>query len=144
MKNFKQFILEISKFEAVDVQAVKTKLKKIRMHNVRPPTNDAYFLVDLFVDNDSTLNRGQIPGIWKNLARKILDDKYDHNKAVKIWLNLVDTATKMLMRDEGIIDTVKNFFPKKERELLAKQMADAFIDELIIGGQDLVKLATGR
>ena len=61
--------------------------------------------------------------------------KYDHKKAPKLWMYLVDAGAKKYIKDHGSPgDKVKDMFPKKTRELVAQEFADEYKDEIEVQG----------
>jgi hypothetical protein len=100
MKNFKTFI------EAVDERMVG-ELK-------------------IFIDNDAQLYKQRLIPIVKNIQRKMKSGKYDHKKAPKLWMYLVDDGAKKYLKD-GFY----NFkFSKQEKEAVAQMYADEYKDEI--------------
>ena len=63
----------------------------------------------IFIDNDGDLYRQQLTPIIKNLLRKIKSGKYDHKKAPKLWMYLVDNDTVIISSFLPIL-TLRLFF----------------------------------
>src|SRR2546430_2062306 len=66
----------------------------------------------LFIQNDGDLYRQQFEPIVKNLNRKRAKGEYDSEKAVKLWIYLVDNGARKYIKEFGTpgshIDTVFN------------------------------------
>ena len=99
MKNFKTFI------EAVDGNMV-IELK-------------------LYIENDGQLYKQRLIPIVKNIQRKMKSGKYDHKKAPKLWMYLVDDGAKKYSKE---FSGVK--FGKPERQAVAQEFADEYKDEI--------------
>ena len=99
MKNFKTFI------EAVDKNMV-IELK-------------------LYIENDGDLYKQKIIPIVKNIQKKMKSGKYDHKKAPKLWIYLVDEGAKKYQKE---FPGVK--FSKQEKEAVAQEYADEYRDEI--------------
>jgi hypothetical protein len=99
MKNFKTFI------EAVDKHMV-SELK-------------------LYIENDADLYRQRLVPIVKNIQKKMKSGKYDHKKAPKMWMYLVNDGVKKYVKE---FPGVK--FSKQEKEAVAQEFADEYKDEI--------------
>ena len=99
MKNFKTFI------EAVD--------------------KDMVIELKLYIENDGQLYKQRIIPIVKNIQRKMKSGKYDHKKAPKLWMYLVDDGAKKYQKE---FPGVK--FGKPERLAVAQEFADEYKDEI--------------
>ncbi len=99
MKNFTAFVKENWKDEA-------TELK-------------------LYIDNDGDLYRQRLVPIVKNIQRTMKSGKYDHSKAPKLWMYLVDDGAKKYSKE---FPGVK--FDKKVRQYVAQEFADEYKDEI--------------
>ena len=99
MKNFKTFI------EAVD--------------------KDMVIELKLYIENDGDLYKQKIIPIVKNIQRKMKSGKYDHKKAPKLWMYLVDEGAKKYAKE---FPGVK--FSKQERLAVAQEFADEYKDEI--------------
>jgi hypothetical protein len=82
----------------------------------------------LYIDNDGDLYRQQLTPIIKNLMRKINSGKYDHKKAPKLWMYLVDNGARKYVKEFG--GNVRDMFPKKTREAVAQSMADDYKEQI--------------
>ena len=79
----------------------------------------------LYIENESDLYRQKIIPIVKNVQRKMKSGKYDHNKAPKLWMNLVTAGVKKYKKE---FPGVK--FTKQEKEAVAQEFADEYKDEI--------------
>jgi hypothetical protein len=96
---------------------------------------DAIWELDLFIDNDGDLYRQQTQPIQKNLITKLAKGVYDKDKAVKLWMYLVDSGAKKYAREHGSPDTAWNImFPKTVRLEVAKAQNEKFLSEAVYGG----------
>lgn len=79
----------------------------------------------LFVDNDAQLYKQQFIPIIKNILRKRKRGVYDHSKAPKLWLYLMDNAAKKYAKEHGEPGARwMDMFPKNIRRLAAQMKAD--------------------
>ncbi len=99
MKNFTTFVKENWKDEAMELK--------------------------LYIDNDGDLYRQRLVPIVKNIQRKMKSGKYDHSKAPKLWMYLVDDGAKKYSKE---FPGVK--FDKKVRQYVAQEFADEYKDEI--------------
>jgi len=96
---------------------------------------DAVYELKLYIENDETLYNRQIVPIIKNIQKKMKSGKYDHKKAPKLWLYLVDNGAKKYVKEYG--GTVRDIFPKAEREQVARELADEYRDEIKAQGGEM-------
>ena len=74
---------------------------------------DAVNELDLYINNNEDLYRKHFMPIVYNLQRKLDKKIYDHEKAKKLWMYLVDTAAREYTQEFGQPgEDVKDFFPK--------------------------------
>ncbi len=99
MKNFTTFVKENWKDEAMELK--------------------------LYIDNDGDLYRQRLVPIVKNIQRKMKSGKYDHSKAPKLWMYLVDDGAKKYSKE---FPGVK--FDRKVRQYVAQEFADEYKDEI--------------
>lgn len=99
MKNFTAFVKENWKDEAMELK--------------------------LYIDNDGDLYRQRLVPIVKNIQRKMKSGKYDHSKAPKLWMYLVDDGAKKYSKE---FPGVK--FDRKVRQYVAQEFADEYKDEI--------------
>jgi len=96
--------------------------------------------LDLFVMNNEDLYRRRFMPIIKNLQRKIAKNVYDHEKAKKLWMYLVDAAAKEYVKEFGKPDEdVKQLFPRETRQRVAELIADRELENIKQGEYDVVK-----
>ena len=102
--------------------------------------SDAVNELDLFIMNDEDLYRRRFMPIISNIKRKIKKNIYDHEKAQKLWMYLVDDAAKEYVKEFGsTADDVKDMFPKETRMQVAKIIADREKENIEQGEYDVVK-----
>ena len=82
----------------------------------------------MYIENDAQLYKSQLIPIVKNMQRKMKSGKYDHRKAPKLWMYLVDAGAKKYVKEFG--GDVRNMFDKQTRQYVAQQMADEYKDEI--------------
>lgn len=82
--------------------------------------------LDLYLSNDGRLYPKR-KAIIENLGKKAGRGKYEHAKAYKAWLYLVDDAAKGYLREHaGPGASMRSLFPKLLRVELAKELADRY------------------
>ena len=89
-----------------------------------------------YIENDSDLYRQQIVPIIKNVQRKMKSGKYDHTKAPKLWMYLIDNGAKKYVKEFG--GNVKDMFPKDLRMSVANEFANEYRAEIEIQGGEMV------
>lgn len=90
--------------------------------------------LQLFIENDGQLYRGQTTSIIKNLATKMAKGVYDRTKAEKLWMYLVESGAKKYAKDSGGDwnvpgQTWHDMFSMEDRRHVAKELNDKFLDE---------------
>ena len=96
--------------------------------------------LDLFIMNNEDLYRRKFMPIIQNLKRKIARNVYDHDKAKKLWMYLIDDAAKEYVKEFGNPDEdVKDMFPKETRLRVAELIADREFENLKQGEYDVIK-----
>tara|TARA_R110000744_G_scaffold217819_2_gene336525 strand:+ start:1332 stop:1670 length:339 start_codon:yes stop_codon:yes gene_type:complete len=78
----------------------------------------------LYIDNDSNIYRQRYMPILKNLSKKKKKGNYQKGLASKAFLYLVDDGAKRYTREYG--GNVRDVFPKRQRQMLAKDYVDEF------------------
>lgn len=102
--------------------------------------SDAVNELDLFIMNNEELYRRRFMPIISNLKRKIAKNIYVHEKAIKLWMYLVDDAAKEYIRQYGNPDEdVKNVFPKETRQRVAQIIADRELENIKQGEYDVTQ-----
>ena len=90
--------------------------------------------------NNEDLYRRRFMPIIQNLKRKIARNVYDHEKAKKLWMYLIDDAAKEYVKEFGNPDEdVKDMFPKETRLRVAEIIADREFENLKQGEYDVIK-----
>ena len=102
--------------------------------------SDAINELDLFIMNDEDLYRQQFMPKISNLRRKMKKGIYDDEKAIKLWMYLVDRAArKFVQQDPQSGMDVKDMFPKETRLKVAQVIADREKENIEQGEYDVVK-----
>lgn len=138
-KSYEDFLVEV-----IEDTNINVRLHKPNVFNTPSSKNGTLDEVEFFMNNNSPLIKQKTDPVRKNLLLKLKRSKYDHTKAPKIWISVVDEGTKRYMKENDIQQNIKDFFPKKDRMLFAEALADEFILEVSIGNWDnLGKLKPG-
>ena len=96
--------------------------------------------LDLYIMNSEELYRRKFMPIILNLKRKMAKGIYDHEKAVKLRMYLVDDAAKEYVKEFGSqSEDVKDMFPKETREKVARDLADKEKENIEQGEYDAIK-----
>lgn len=85
----------------------------------------------LFIENDGDLYRQQYQPILKNLATKQAKGVYDKEKAVKLWMYLVESGAKKYVREYGGV--WHEMFNVPTRRETATQLNEHFLVESALG-----------
>lgn len=125
-------------------ESVMREMTEPRMHNVQ----DREYMnpvemneLKMYIINDGDLYRQRVVPMINNLQKKLAKGQYDHNMAPKMWLYLVDEGAKKYVRDFG--GNLQMMFPKKDRMVLAKDLADYYWDEISYDMQESTKVKKG-
>lgn len=97
--------------------------------NVDHPAAHELFL---FIENDGDLYRQQYQPILKNLVTKQAKGVYDKDKAIKLWMYLVELGAKKYVREYGSGAWHEMFNVPTRREV-AVQLNDHFLTESALG-----------
>ena len=102
--------------------------------------SDAMNELKLFINNDEDLYRRQFMPIIQNIKRRITNGTYDHEKAPRLWLYLVDAAARKYVNEFGSPDQdVKDMFPKDLRDAIALDMANEEFEKIKAGEYDVTQ-----
>ena len=102
--------------------------------------SDAVNELDTYIMNNEELYRKRFMPIISNIKRKIAKNVYDHEKAQKLWMYLVDDAAKEYVKQFGAQDQdVKDMFPKDTRIQVAQVIADREKENIEQGEYDVSK-----
>ena len=100
--------------------------------------SDATNELDTFIMNNEDLYRRRFMPIISNIKRKIKRNVYDHEKAQKLWMYLVDDAAKEYVKEYGSTqDDVANMFPKETRQQVARVISDRELENIKQGEYDV-------
>ena len=92
---------------------------------------DAARELEIYIENDQKLYKQKLIPIVKNIQKKIASGKYDHKKAPKLWMYLVDEAAKKYIKDHGSRgEKIDSIFNKETRMAVAQNLADNYRDEI--------------
>lgn len=89
----------------------------------------------LFIENDGQLYHSQFVPIVKNLRLKMAKGVYDPEKAVKLWMYLMDAGAKKYVRDFGG-GTWNLVFSVATRQEAAREFNQSFLTEARLGNYD--------
>ena len=102
--------------------------------------SDAVNELDSFIMNDEDLYRRRFMPIISNLRRKVRKNVYDHEKAQKLWMYLIDDAARKYVQEFGSSGTdVKDMFPKETRMQVAKIISDRELENIKQGEYDVTQ-----
>ena len=102
--------------------------------------SDAVNELDTYIMNNEELYRRRFMPIISNIKRKLSKDVYDHEKAQKLWMYLVDDAAKEYVKEFGSQqDDVSNMFPKETRMQVARVISDRELENIKQGEYDAPK-----
>ena len=102
--------------------------------------SDAVNELDTFIMNNEELYRRRFMPIISNIKRKLAKNVYDHEKAQKLWMYLVDDAAKEYVKEYGSTqDDVSNMFPKETRMQVARVISDRELENIKAGEYDAPK-----
>ena len=96
--------------------------------------------LDSYIMNNEDLYRRRFMPIISNIRRKLKKNVYDHDKAQKLWMYLVDDAAKEYVKEFGTTqDDVASMFPKETREQVARVISDRELENIKQGEYDAPK-----
>ena len=96
--------------------------------------------LDSYIMNNEDLYRRRFMPIISNIKRKMAKNVYDHEKAQKLWMYLVDDAAKEYVKEFGSTqDDVSNMFPKETRLQVARVISDRELENIKQGEYDAPK-----
>src|SRR6056300_924121 len=102
--------------------------------------SDAVNELDTYIMNNEALYRRRFMPIISNIRRKLAKNVYDHEKAQKLWMYLVDDAAKEYVKEFGSTqDDVSNMFPKETRQQVARVKSDRELENIKAGEYDAPK-----
>ena len=100
--------------------------------------SDAVNELDSYINNNEDLYRRRFMPIISNIKRKIAKNVYDHEKAQKLWMYLVDDAAREYVTQFGSQDQdVADMFPKETRLKVAQNIADREKENIEQGEYDV-------
>lgn len=89
--------------------------------------------LDLYAENTYYIYDNYIAPTIANLTRKAKAGKYDAEKAIKAWENVLTAAAKMYARDFASADEWCVIFNKATRNSLAVDWEQEYKDEIFEG-----------
>jgi len=100
--------------------------------------SDAVNELDTYIMNNEELYRRRFMPIISNIKRKLKKNVYDHEKAQKLWMYLVDDAAKQYVKEFGSTqDDVSTMFPKATRQQVARVISDRELENIKQGEYDV-------
>ena len=94
--------------------------------------------LDSYIMNNEDLYRRRFMPIISNIKRKMKKNVYDHEKAQKLWMYLVDDAAKQYVKEFGSTqDDVATMFPKETRQQVARIISDRELENIKQGEYDV-------
>jgi hypothetical protein len=91
----------------------------------------------LYIENDSQIHHAMGLPIIKNLTLKKAKGVYEHEKALKAFLNLATFGAKNYHREHGSMTTKwERIFPMAARKEVASEMTAYFETEYRLGNFD--------
>ena len=100
--------------------------------------SDAVNELDTYIMNNEDLYRRRFMPIISNIKRKMKKNVYDHEKAQKLWMYLVDDAAKEYVKEFGSTqDDVASMFPKETRQQVARVISDRELENIKQGEYDV-------
>ena len=94
--------------------------------------------LDSYIMNNEDLYRRRFMPIISNIKRKMKKNVYDHEKAQKLWMYLVDDAAKEYVKEYGSTqDDVATMFPKETRQQVARVISDRELENIKQGEYDV-------
>ena len=94
--------------------------------------------LDSYIMNNEDLYRRRFMPIISNIKRKLKKNVYDHEKAQKLWMYLIDDAAKEYIKEFGSQqDDVADMFPKETREQVARIISDRELENIKQGEYDV-------
>ena len=112
------------------------KIKRIRSRLNESSDEHAETELKLYIQNDRDLYRQQIVPIIKNVQRRMKKGTYDHAKAPKLWMYLVDNGAKKYVKEFGGDD--KRDFPKDLRLSIANEFANEYKAKIEIHSGEMI------
>ena len=102
--------------------------------------SDAVNELDSYINNNEELYRRRFMPIISNIKRKMAKNVYDHEKAQKLWMYLVDDAAKEYVKEFGSTqDDIATMFPKETRQQVARVISDRELENIKQGEYDAPK-----
>jgi len=102
--------------------------------------SDAVNELDTFIMNDEDLYRRRFMPIISNIKRKIKKNVYDHEKAQKLWMYLIDDAARKYVKEFGAPgQDVQDMFPKETRLKVAQIISDRELENIKQGEYDVTQ-----
>ena len=94
--------------------------------------------LDSYIMNNEDLYRRRFMPIISNIKRKLKRNVYDHEKAQKLWMYLIDDAAKEYVKEFGSQqDDVMDMFPKETRQQVARIISDRELENIKQGEYDV-------
>ena len=102
--------------------------------------SDAVNELDTYIMNNEELYRRRFMPIISNIKRKLKKNTYDHEKAQKLWMYLIDDAARKYVQEFGSAGSdVKDMFPKETRQQVARIISDRELENIKQGEYDVTQ-----
>jgi len=123
--------------KGLGIKAVYGDVKRGKKLNPAGKDVDEYAATELklFVENDADLYRQQFIPIIKNLVRKKAAGIYDHEKAIKLFMYLMESGAKKYNKEFGS-GRWYDMFNVPTRKAAAKEFVETFEKEYSYGNWD--------
>ena len=96
--------------------------------------------LDSYIMNNEELYRRRFMPIISNIKRKLKRNVYDHEKAQKLWMYLIDDVAKEYVKEFGSQqDDVMDMFPKETRQQVARIISDRELENIKQGEYDVTQ-----
>lgn len=90
----------------------------------------------LYIENDGDLYRQKFIPIVKNLQKKLDKGTFDSDKAIKLWMFLIDAGAKKYTKEYGSPgDKWNDLFNKATRLIVAHGFNESFLAEIKAGNR---------
>ena len=80
----------------------------------------------LYIDNDTDLYRQRYIPLLKNLSKRKKKGQYRKSLASKAFMYMIDDGAKRYVKSYG--GDARDMFPKRQRQMLAKDYVEEFED----------------
>lgn len=89
--------------------------------------------LSLYIENDAMLHRQQEVPIQRNLITKMARGIYDHDKAVKAYMHLMESGARKYSKEFSTGDDWSRTFSVATRKSVAEDFTKSFEQEAALG-----------